>query len=103
MRARGNKKLNWLTTAIHPVPAMRAHTCREDAGVTGWRLHLVEAGRRVRVQQYGTEKGAPIDFSPALCGLTPKHGWGLDMFIDAPCKRCLAVAEKKGIDMPEIP
>ena len=43
---------------------------------------------------------APINKSPALCGLVPKHGWGLDMFIDEPCKRCVAKAEKLGIELP---
>jgi hypothetical protein len=30
----------------------------------------------------------------ALCGLTPRHGWDLDMFIDRPCVRCLNKAKE---------
>ena len=28
----------------------------------------------------------------ALCGLRPRHGWGVDLFIDEKCKRCEAKA-----------
>jgi hypothetical protein len=28
----------------------------------------------------------------ALCGLRPRHGWGIDLFIDEKCKRCEAEA-----------
>lgn len=26
----------------------------------------------------------------ALCGLRPRHGWGVDLFIDEKCSRCVA-------------
>ena len=26
----------------------------------------------------------------ALCGLTPRMGWDLDLFVDTQCKRCLS-------------
>lgn len=26
----------------------------------------------------------------ALCGLWPRYGWGLDLFIEERCKRCSA-------------
>lgn len=85
----------WMTTQ----PSGRAHTCREDAGVTGWKLHAIIPGQR----QYQLMNGPVIDVSPALCGLRPRHGWGLDLFINAPCQRCLDRAAKLGIELPALP
>lgn len=72
-----------------------------DAGQRGWRLHLVETGREMREARvsewirYGNAD--PIDVSPALCGLRPAWGWGLDLFIEDYCSRCLEIAERRGI------
>jgi len=85
----------WVTTA----PSGRAHTCRADDGVTGWKLHLIVPGSFVR---HSPSQKAAVDRSPALCGLRARHGWGLDLFIDAPCSRCLRKAEKLGIPLPDI-
>lgn len=73
-------KIQWLTTK----PSGRAHTHGADAGQTGWRLHAVEAD----------DKDSIIScyYKAALCGLRPRHGWSLDLFIDEPCKRCLKKA-----------
>lgn len=66
-----------------------------NAGQRGWRLHLVEGGKADWVMG-GKYK------APSLCGLTPSNGWGFDLFIDRPCKRCEAIAEKLGIELPDI-
>lgn len=66
-----------------------------DAGQRGWRLHLVEGGKT------GWVMGGKYK-APSLCGLVPSHGWGFDLFIDTPCKRCHAIAENLGIEMPGI-
>lgn len=93
-------KLSECTTASHPWK--RSHTCGADDGQIGWRLHYVDLTQGPvyppRHSRYGGSTG-PINKSPALCGLTPRHGWGLDAFIDQPCSRCVARAEKLGIDL----
>ena len=66
----------WLTTAPNP----RSPATGTDAGQRGWRTHAV------KVPQEG--KFSAIRFTAALCGLTPRHGWGSDLFIDEPCARC---------------
>ncbi len=70
--------IQWLTT----YPSGRSHTHSADDGQTGWRLHAVEANH--------SEKFRDIKRRVALCGLKPKHGWGLDLFIDEKCKKCLS-------------
>jgi len=67
----------WLTTAPNP----RSRSTGYDAGQRGWRLHAVDAS--------DTEPFAAIKGRVAACGLNPYHGWGLDMFIDEKCKRCI--------------
>lgn len=92
------------TTAPHPWK--RGHTHGADDGQIGWRLHYVDLTQgpvlEPRRHRYGGDTG-PINKSPSLCGLIPKHGWGLDAFIDRPCSRCVARAKKLGIELPELP
>lgn len=51
--------------------------------------------------------GNPEKYAKALCGLRPRHGWGMDMFIDAECGRCVDAmnrGERAGsvyVDVPE--
>ncbi len=71
----------WLTTA--PNPARPAYG--PDSGQRGWRLHYVNAGSATKKHPV---TGETIDVTRSLCGLVPQHGWGLDMFIEEPCKRC---------------
>jgi hypothetical protein len=75
--------VQWLTSR----PSGRAHTCGADRGQTGWRLHAVEAAK--------SETFADIGARVALCGLRPRHGWSLDLFIDEKCKRCVKEYEKR--------
>lgn len=74
----------WLTTA----PSGRARTHGADDGQTGWRLHAVP-GRP-------DETFAQIGKREAICGVRPGTGWGLDFFIERPCKRC---AKKAGVQV----
>ncbi len=76
-------KLQWLTTA----PSGRAHTHGADCGQVGWRLHAIEAA--------DSETFSGIGARPALCGLSPRHGWSLDLFIEDKCKRCVREYEKR--------
>lgn len=66
----------WLTTRA----SGRAHTVECDDGQTGWKLHAVVAD--------DSETFAQIGRRPSLCGLRPKHGWGLDLFVEDKCKLC---------------
>jgi len=68
--------IQWITTR----PSGKAHTHSADDGVTGWRLHAVEADDKTTFAELGRK--------PSLCGLRPKMGWGMDLFIEARCKRC---------------
>lgn len=84
-------RYEWAVTAPNP----RHPGTGYDAGQRGWRLHLVEGGKVDWVMRDRYK-------APALCGLIPSHGWGMDLFIDTPCARCEAVAEKLGIEVPSI-
>jgi len=80
-------KYEWATTAPHPTK--RAHRTGMDQGQIGWRLHLISM--------------PSDDETPSLCGLTPRHGWALDMFIDATCARCVSKATKLKVNIPKVP
>lgn len=67
----------WLTTAADP----HYRGTSADCGQRGWRLHAVAAAP--------SETFGEVRDRVAACGLKPSHGWGLDMFIDRPCARCL--------------
>ena len=66
--------LHWLTTQPNPRSAATGH----DAGQRGWRLHAIVTDSTT----------LSLKGSVALCGLRPRHGWGLDLFIEMRCKRC---------------
>jgi hypothetical protein len=93
---------HWMTT----YPSGRAHTHGADDGQTGWRIHLVDRSslkqQKRFIKHYGTGL-VDVMQGPALCGMRPGTGWGMDLFIDRPCARCERAAEKRGIELPEIP
>jgi hypothetical protein len=62
--------IHWLTTSPNPRSSATGH----DAGQRGWKLHAVDLD---------------VNVHRALCGLFPRHGWGLDLFIDDKCKKCV--------------
>ena len=74
-------KVHWLTTAPNP----RAPAAGYDAGQRGWRLHAVVADDSQAFKELG--RGANV--APSACGLRPRHGWSLDLFIEDKCARCL--------------
>jgi len=69
--------IHWLTTQPNP----RSSATGVDAGQRGWRLHAVETER---------ENFTDIKHLSAICGVRPKFGWGLDMFIEDHCSKCEA-------------
>lgn len=69
----------WLTTAPNP----RSPATGFDAGQRGWKRHAVECT---------SDSFEAIKNASALCGLTPVHGWSMDMFIDDKCARCVRKA-----------
>jgi hypothetical protein len=86
--------IGWFTTL--PNPYKPAHTHGADAGQVGWRLHAVPV----------SEDGEPLKRGNALCGLSPRHGWGMDLFIDEECSRCadkLAAREASGEAFTDVP
>ncbi len=60
--------IHWVTTAPNPRSPATGH----DAGQRGWRLHAIEAP--------ADAKFSVVKRKTALCGLTPRHGWDIDMF-----------------------
>ena len=78
------RSFQWLTT----VPSGRAHTHNADCGNTGWHLHAVFAEEMATI--------ADVNHFSAICGLKPKLGWGLDLFIERRCKRCVQRLQKFG-------
>lgn len=69
--------LKWFTTTPNP----RSRATGHDAGQRGWRLHAVKTS---------SDSFEVVRRKPAICGLRPAFGWGLDLFIDDKCQRCLA-------------
>ncbi len=77
----------WLTTEPNP----RSPATGFDAGQRGWKMHYV-AG-------VGNEDTLPIKGKRAACGLRPRHGFSLDLFIEDKCQRCER-ALLKAVAMP---
>lgn len=73
----------WMPTAPNP----RHPGTGYDAGQRGWRLHAVLLNEGEQYQQFKRR--------PALCGLSPRHGWGGDLFIEDECARCDAAMTKR--------
>lgn len=67
--------MKWLTTAPNPRTPATGH----DAGQRGWKLHAVDTD---------SDSFKEIRYARSLCGLQPRHGWSLDMFIEDRCTRC---------------
>ena len=90
----------WMTT----YPSGKAHTHSADDGQTGWRLHLVDMAALYECEAFVKYLRSPVKVlrGPALCGVRPRTGWGIDLFIDTTCARCLKVAEKRGVAIPPI-
>lgn len=84
------------TTAPHPYKS--AKRCSADQNQVGWRLHIVDLSQGPKYTGRVGAHQVVVNRSPALCGLRPRHGWGLDMFIDAMCTRCEAKAAKLKIE-----
>lgn len=79
----GPTNIGWFTTEPHPFK--KAHTHGADDGQIGWRLHAVPVN----------EVGQPEDKAAPLCGQRPRHGWGMDLFIDDECARCTRAMGKR--------
>lgn len=72
-------------------PNPRVHVRGYDCGQNGWKLHAV----------YGLplDSFASLGRSRALCGVRPRHGWSLDLFIEDPCLKCIAKALILGLEI----
>ena len=68
----------WLSTGPNP----RTAATGPDAGQRGWRLHAVRADEDATFDSIRARRSA--------CGLRPRHGWSLDLFIEQRCAGCLA-------------
>lgn len=78
------KIATWMTTGANP-----KRDYGPDQGQMGWRLHAV-----VVTKEQLAGKLHDIRHARAMCGIQPAHGWGMDLFIDEPCKRCTAKLAK---------
>lgn len=76
------KPIQWLSTLPNP----HSRDTGYDAGQRGWRLHAVLASNEQTFES--------IKRQPALCGLVPAHGWGMDLYIERKCARCVRAVEK---------
>lgn len=92
------KQVKYEAATTMPNPAVISWT--PDAGQRGWKRHIVELGQQTVQRLRGYPKLQTLDVSPALCGLRPAHGWGIDLFIDDACVRCVRIAERRGIEIP---
>lgn len=84
-------RTQWLTTAPHPDPR-KWKTAEVDAGQRGWRTHAVLAADDETLNQLGRRR--------ALCGLTPAHGWCVDLFIEKKCERCARIIRRLDTSTP---
>ena len=80
----------WVTTAPNP----RSLATGLDDGQRGWRLHAVRATDDPNFSQLCEQS--------ALCGLIPRHGWDLNMFVTDRCKRC-AAKMRRGVRLCSLP
>jgi hypothetical protein len=78
-------KIGWFTTMPNTRLGYRHHTHGADDGQIGWKLHAVPVD----------DQAVPEKKAQALCGLRPRHGWGMDLFIEDECSRCAAAMEKR--------
>lgn len=79
---------SWLTTQPNPRSPATGH----DAGQRGWKLHAIA--------ESGGSTFAEVRNRRAKCGLLPRHGWGLDLFIEDRCARCeqaIAATERRAV------
>lgn len=75
-------KIQWMTTAPDPRGLRAAHRgYNADDGQRGWRTHAVEADDKETFGEVAKRRAA--------CGLRPAHGWGIDLFVEEKCSRCL--------------
>ncbi len=74
--------IQWLTTEPNP----KSSTKGFNAGQVGWKLHAVYGKETQLFSDIGRKK--------SLCGLRPRHGWSLDLFIEDKCKKCQRAFEK---------
>lgn len=85
----GRPPIQWLTTAPNPRYLDKTHGA--DQGQRGWRLHAIEAHPETSLGE--------VRYKSAFCGVLPGNGWGLDLFIDQKCARCVRVlARLRGLD-----
>lgn len=79
-------KIEWLTTS--PNPRVISHT--NDAGQRGWKTHAVNMGEKTNLSE--------VKYRTALCGIIPRHGWGMDLFIEDKCTRCIKALAKLSVE-----
>lgn len=72
----------WLTTS--PNPRVRGYGT--DDGQRGWRTHAVQAADGDTFEQ--------VKHLAAACGQRARHGWGMDMFIELKCAKCVRALTK---------
>lgn len=70
-------KWQWLTTLPNP----RSRATGTDAGTVGWKTHALAVSSTALLSHFRRAR--------AVCGLLPAHGWGMDLFIERKCARCL--------------
>jgi len=80
---------HWVTTNPNP----RSSAKGWDAGQVGWRLHLVEIPGGTPIEDEGKIR--------AICGLRARYGWGVDLFIDRRCEKCVAKVQKLGLEIKD--
>jgi hypothetical protein len=82
--------IEWFTSEPNP---RNVGISRNAAG--GWRLHAIDCTDDPSIGLADTRR---LKSKSALCGLSPRHGWGFDLFIRDQCERCTkAVARLKGV------
>lgn len=74
----GGGEMFWLTTAPNP----RSRSTGFNAGQRGWKLHAVPDAT--------ADAKLPLTGVRSACGIRPRHGWDLDMYIEDRCTRCQA-------------
>jgi len=74
----------WVSTAVNERYVGKTHGA--DAGRRGWRVHAIAAEPSETLAQIGRRR--------ALCGLAPRRGWEVDLYVERRCAGCARAADR---------
>ncbi len=74
--------MEWLVTCSPKVAYSGA-----SSAVSGWKLHALDVSPEARISSLRGHR--------SLCGLLPRYGWAVDLFIEIECSKCRSKLEER--------